>query len=159
MDVLAQLEKDFIQSLKEKNELVVLVLRQLKTAITNAEIIKKREKLSSAEVIKLLRSEVKKRKDAAELYEKGGRPELAEKEKKEIAIIIPYLPAELSEEKIKQTISAVIKKLGAAGLGDTGKVMGAAMKELAGAVDGNLVGRLVKEQLNPPAEEAGQEKK
>ena len=63
MEVLKQLEKDYLQAFKAKNELAVLVLRQLKTAITNAEIVKKREKLTAEEITKLLRSEVKKRRE------------------------------------------------------------------------------------------------
>src|SRR3989344_2852658 len=98
MDFLKQLDLDLNQSLKEKNELVVLTLRQLKTALTNAEIAKNREKLTNEEIIKIFRTEVKKRKEAIELYKTGGRPELAEKETKEIEIVSRYLPAELSAE-------------------------------------------------------------
>ena len=148
MDVLSQLEKDFTQSLKEKNELVILTLRQIKTALTNAEITKNRQKLTPEEIIKLLRSEVKRRKDAIELYQKGGRPELADKEKKEIEIIAKYLPPELSEAAIKEKVLMVIAKVGATLPADTGKVMGLVMKELAGAADGNVVSRLVKEELS-----------
>ncbi len=148
MEVLKQLEMDLTQALKEKNELVLLTLRQIKTALANAEIAKKREKLSADEVIRLLCSEVKKRKEAALLYQQGGRPELAAKETKEIEIINKYLPPELSEEDIKKKIGEVIGKIGAAGVQDLGKVMGAVMKELGGQADGNVVSRLVKEELS-----------
>lgn len=147
MEVIKQIEKDFSQALKEKDKLAVLVLRQLKTAVTNAEIAKKREELTEEEITKLLRSEVKKRREAAELYEKGGRKDRAEQEKNEIEIVIKYLPPELGEEEIKQRISAVIEKIGASGSQDIGKVMGMAMKELAGRADGNVVSRLAKEEL------------
>src|SRR3989344_1041224 len=98
MEVIKQLENDYTKALKAKDELAVLVLRQLKTALTNAEIAKNREKLAEEEIVKVLRSEIKKRKESAELYEKGGRPELAEKEKKEIEIIDKYLPAQMGED-------------------------------------------------------------
>jgi len=148
MEALKQLEIDFNQALKGRNELVVSVLRQLKTVLANAEIAKSRQKLTEEEVIKLFRSEIKKRKEAAGLYQQGGRQELADKENKEIEIISRYLPPEMGEEAIKKKISEVIAKLGAAGPQDTGKVMGAVMKELSGQADGNKVGQLVKERLS-----------
>ena len=147
MEVLKQLEKDYLQAFKAKNELAVLVLRQLKTAITNAEIVKKREKLTAEEITKLLRSEVKKRREAIELYQQGGRPELADKEKREIEIVSQYLPPELGEDEIKRKIAEVIKQLGVSGPPATGKVMSAVMKELAGQADGSLVSQLVKAAL------------
>lgn len=148
MEVLQKLETDYSQALKEKNELVLLVLRQIKTALSNAEIAKNREKLTEEEVIKLLRSEVKKRREAAALYQQGGRDELAEKEIKEIEVVNQYLPPELGEDEIKQKILTVIEKIGAVGPQDTGKVMGAVMKELGGQVDGNVVSQLVKDALS-----------
>jgi len=147
MEISKKIENDFSQALKNRNELEVLVLRQLKTAITNAEIKKNREKLTEEELIKLLRSEIKKRKESIELYQQGGRQELADKEKAEIEIIQKYLPPELSEEQVKAKIQEVISKLGATSQADMGKVMGAVMKELSGQADGSLVNRLVKESL------------
>lgn len=148
MEVLQQIEKDFNQSLKNKDELALLVLRQLKTAISTAEIAKNREKLTEEELIKILRSEVKKRKDAADLYKKGGRDELAEKEIKEITVVEKYLPAQLGEDQVRQKVSKVIEKINANGLADMGKVIGAVMKELAGQADGGLVSSIVKEELS-----------
>lgn len=147
MEVKKQLENDFLQAFKEKKELAVLVLRQIKTALTNVEIAKNRQALTEPEVIKVLRSEVKRRKDSAALYSQGGRPELAQKENKEIEIIAKYLPAEIGEDAIRQKIAEIIGQTGALGLPDTGKVMGAVMKALAGQADGNVVSRLVKEEL------------
>lgn len=147
MEVKKQLENDFLQAFKEKNELAVLVLRQIKTALTNAEIAKSRQALTEPEVIKVLRSEVKKRKDSAALYLQGGRPELAQKENKEIEIVSKYLPADLSEDAIRQKIAEIISQTGALGPADTGKVMGLVMKALVGQADGNVVSGLVKEEL------------
>ena len=147
MEILKQLESDFAQAFKARNELEILVLRQIKTSVTNAEIAKNREKLTEEEIIKLFRSEVKKRKEAAELYKKGGRPELAEKEEKEVVIVSKYLPAELSEEDIRKKVIEVIQKTAARSIQDMGKVMGLVMKELASQADGNKVSQLVKEEL------------
>lgn len=147
MDVLSQIENDYKQALKEKNELAVLVLRQLKTAISNAQIANNREALTEEGITKLFRSEVKKRRDSAQLYKKGGREELAKKEEQEIGIISKYLPEELSEDVIKQKAEEVISQVGAAGPQDTGKVMGLVMKELGSAADGSVVSRIVADIL------------
>lgn len=148
MEILTQLENDYNQALRGKEELAVLLFRQLKTAINNAEIANNRGKLDSDKVIKLLRSEVKKRKESANLYRQGGRPELADKEDKEIDIINKYLPAQLDEEVIIQKVEEVIRRLGASGLADTGKVIGEVIKELSGQADGAVVGKIVKEKLS-----------
>ncbi|NUM25723.1 MAG: GatB/YqeY domain-containing protein [Candidatus Buchananbacteria bacterium] len=148
MDIVSQLEQDYVQAFKKKDELAVLVLRQLKTSIANAEIANNRAKLDEAGLIKLLRSEVKKRRDAAGLYQQGGRAELARKEEQEIEIISRYLPAALSEDQINQKIDEVIAKTGASSVQDMGKVIGAVMASLGGAADGSVVSELIKQKLN-----------
>ncbi|MAF14255.1 MAG: hypothetical protein CMI53_05215 [Parcubacteria group bacterium] len=147
MEILKQLEEDFNQALKKKDELAILILRQIKTAVANVEISKNRDKITEDELIKLIRSEVKKRKEATELYKQGDRQELADKEQKEIDFLSKYLPAEMSEDVIKQKISEVVTKVNAQGPSDIGKVMGVVMKDLSGAADGNVVSKLVKEAL------------
>jgi hypothetical protein len=147
MSFLTQLENDLNQSLKAKDELAVLTLRQIKTALTNAEIAKGRQALEETDVIKILKSEVKKRKDAIELYKKGGRPELAEKEQAEIEIVAKYLPPEMDEEKIRAKIKEIIGQMGATGIVDLGKVMGLTMAAFKGQADGSTVNRIVREEL------------
>lgn len=148
MEILTQVEQDYITALKAKNELTVSVLRQIKSALANAEIINNREPLSSDAVLKVLRAEVKKRREAADLYQKGGRPELAEKEANEIVIIEKYLPAQMSDEAIRAKVVEIIGRLGATNVSDAGKVIGAVMKDLAGSADGSKVGAIVKELLS-----------
>lgn len=147
MTILEQIEVDLNQAQKQKEELVVLTLRQIKAAATNAEIAKKREKLTQEEIIKVLKSEVKKRKEAIELYQKGGRNDLAKKEQKEIEIVNKYLPPELPEQDIRNKVREVIENIGALGPADLGKVMGPVMAALKGAADGKVVNQLVKEEL------------
>lgn len=147
MDIRKQLEADYGTALRAHDDATVLTLRQLKTALTNAEIGKSREALSDDEVIKILRSEVKKRRDAIELYERGGRPELAEKERLEVAVISRYLPPELDEAIVRAKVEEIVAQLGASGPSDTGKVTGAVMKALAGQADGSVVSKLVREAL------------
>ena len=122
------------------------VLRMLDSAIKNVEIEKqKRESgLSDEEVLEVISRAVKQRQDSVRQFEEGGRPELAEKEKEEIAILMPYLPEQLSEEKIIAAIKEVISATGANGAGDIGKVMGQTMAKLKGQADGNVVRELAK---------------
>lgn len=147
MTILEQIEVDLNQAQKQKAELVVLTLRQIKAAATNAEIAKKREKLTAEEIIKILKSEVKKRKEAIELYQRASRNDLVEKEQKEIEIINKYLPPVLPEKDLRNKVREVIEEVGALGPADLGKVMGPVMAALKGAADGKIVNQLVKEEL------------
>ena len=145
--IIQQIEKDIIQALRNKKEVEILTLRGVKSAIKNAEIAKKPDKLDESDIIRILRSEIKKRQDAKILYEQGKRSELADKEESEIKIIEKYLPQELSDEGLEKIIKDAIAKSGASGPQDFGRVMGLAMKEVAGRADGNRVGEIVKEIL------------
>ncbi|OGY50840.1 MAG: hypothetical protein A3J59_03225 [Candidatus Buchananbacteria bacterium RIFCSPHIGHO2_02_FULL_56_16] len=147
MSILDTLDQDISQSLRAKDELALLTFRQTKTALQNAEIANGRKPLSDEQVQKVLRSEVKKRRDAIELYQRGGRPELAEKEQREIELVSRYLPPELSEATIRSAVKAAIERLGATSPKEMGAVIGAAMTELKGAADGGAVSRIVKEEL------------
>jgi uncharacterized protein YqeY len=147
MEVLAQIDNDLIAAQKDRNELVVMVLRQLKTALANAEIAKNREALTSEEIIKILRSEVKRRNESSELYRKGGRVDLAQKEEDEIVVIENYLPAQLSEAQLIVIVDKAIEQTQAETIKDMGKVMEAVNKEAAGAADGKIVSQLVKQRL------------
>lgn len=125
-------------------------LRMLDAMIKNTEIekLKKEEGLSDAEVVEVLSRAVKQRRDSVEQFEKGGRADLADKEKKEIEIISAYLPEQLGEDKIREIIKEVIAQTGAAGKADIGKVMGQAMGRLKGQADGNAVKKVAEELLN-----------
>jgi hypothetical protein len=148
MSLVSQLEPEIVQAMKAREALVVEVLRGLKTALTNAEIANNRETLGEEGELKVLKTEVKRRRDAVELYKQGGRPELAEKEEQEIGIISKYLPAQMSEDDIRVKVKEVIAQLGATTPQDMGKVMGAAVKALGSAADGSLVSKIVKEELS-----------
>ncbi len=148
MGILVQIEQDFSKAFKEKNELMTLTLRQLKSILINASIAKNRQDLSEEDVIKVLRSEVKKRKDASNLYQQGGRNDLAQKENQEIEIISRYLPPEMDKEQVKQKVLEVIKKIDAKDFVDMGKVIGLVMKELGNKADGSVVSQLTKEALS-----------
>lgn len=164
MSSLKQLiQKDLINALKNKNELDVSVLRMLQSAIKNREI-EKRTKLSKTEkeetklislseltdkeIIEIISSEIKKRKDAVEQYKLAKREELAFKEQKEIEILKKYLPEQLSETNLKKMIDEEIKRIGASSLKDMSRVMAQLMPKIKGMADGSLVSKLVKEKLS-----------
>jgi uncharacterized protein len=125
-------------------------LRMLESMIKNAEIekMKKEEGLSDAEVLEVISRAVKQRKDSVLQYTAGGRPELAKKESQEIAILMQYMPEQMSEDKVREIIKEVIAQTGATTKADMGKVMGQAMGKLKGQADGNVVKKIVEELLS-----------
>ena len=118
-------------------------------AITTEEVSgKEARELSDAEVIAVLGKEAKKRREAAEAFEQGGRADKAAQEKAEGEIISAYLPAQLSDDELAALIAEAVASVGASGPGDMGKVMGSLKAKVAGKADGALVSSLVKEALN-----------
>ncbi|MDP1833313.1 MAG: GatB/YqeY domain-containing protein [Candidatus Moranbacteria bacterium] len=125
------------------------VLRMLDAMIKNTEIDKKKreEGLSDAEVMEVIGKAVKQRKDAVAQYESGGRPELAEKELKEMEILMAYMPQQLGEDAVRAVVQEIITQSGVTSKTEIGKVMGPAMAKLKGQADGNLVKKIVEESL------------
>lgn len=105
-------------------------------------------KLKDEEIIEVLSSEIKKRKDSIEQYERGGRPELAEKEKKEMDILMEYMPEQMSEEEVRQEIGKAISLSGALSIKDMGKVMGIVSSKIKGRFDVGRASMMVKEELS-----------
>jgi len=124
-------------------------LRMLDSMIKNTEIekLKKEEGLNDEEVQAVIARAVKQRRDSVEQYKAGGREDLAEKERKEIEILSAYMSEQLGEDKIREIVKAVIAETGATSKADMGKVMGAAMGKLKGQADGNVVKKIVEEEL------------
>ena len=114
-------------------------LRMLKSSIGYILIERKVESLSDADFIVITQKEIKKRRDSIEQYEKGGRPELAAKEKEEIGVLEGFLPQPLSNEELEKMIRDAIAETGATSKKDMGKVMKAAMERLAGRADGKAI--------------------
>jgi len=135
-------------AMRSKDPLRLGVLRMMKTAVKNKEIDKMKA-LEEGEVISVLNTLVKQRKDSIEQFRKGGREELAQKEEAEIKIIEEYLPAAATDDGIRRAIAEAMQETGAASIKDMGKVMKAAMARLAGkTADGSRVSTLVKEKLS-----------
>jgi hypothetical protein len=151
-------------ALKGKREIKVSVLRMLLAAILNKEKekryrlnkenpdlgqeeLEKESELTEEEITSIISIEAKKRKEAIVAFEKGERKDLAEKEKKELDILKKYLPEQLSEEELYQTIKQVIAETGAKEIKDMGKVMKEVMPRVVGRAHGNQVSDIVKELL------------
>ncbi len=141
--------KDFMTAFKEKDMVTKNTLSMIKSEIANAEIdLGARENgLKDEDVIKVIKSAVKKRKDAIEQFEKGGNIEMAENEKAELKVLEKYLPEQMSDEDIETKIKEVIEKVGANSPSDLGKIMGAAMSELGNEADGNTVREIAQKLL------------
>ena len=145
----AKLQSDLNGAIKSRNTVVAETIRMVLTAITNEEVAgKEKKELSDAEIITVLTREAKKRREAAEAFEAGGRADRAAAERAEGEVIAGYLPEQLSEDDIKKLIAETIAAVGATGPSDMGKVMGSLKAKVAGKADGALVSSLVKEALN-----------
>ena len=148
MTLKEQILNDLKDALKSGDELKRDTLRFLQSAIKNSEIEKKKKDtgLSDEEIVDVLRKSVKQRNDSIEQYEKGNRPELAEKEKKEMEIIAAYLPAQMSEEEVKKVVLETIAQMNATKK-DFGKVMGTLSGKLKGKADGAMIKKIVDGEL------------
>lgn len=145
MKLQERIENDLRTAMTAKDEIVVSVLRLLKNAFHNQVIAKKKE-LTEEEVVEVLLSQSKQRKDSIEAYTQGGRDDLADKEKKELQIIEQYLPEQLSDDEVKKVVQAVIDTLEDPDK-NFGSVMGRTMGKLKGQADGKEVARVVKELI------------
>jgi len=152
------LNKDLVAALKNKDELKAGALRLILAALHNLEIEKRGKSglpaqagkdiaLTEDDVLDVLKREVRKRKEAIELYQKGGRGDLADKEEAELKIIAAYLPPEMGEEELRRAVAETVARLKPSGPSDFGRVMGEVMKVLKGRADARLVAKLVKETL------------
>lgn len=149
MNLKEQIVADMTVAMKAKDAARTSTLRMLKAAIVNRQIEKGGE-LDDEELMKLLRTQVKQRRDSVEQYEKGNRQDLADKEIAEIAVIEGYLPQAASQEEIDQAVAAAIAATGATSVKEMGAVMKAVMPLLAGKnADGRAVSEAVKTRLAP----------
>ncbi len=148
-DLKSKLQSDLNDAIKSRNTVVAETIRMVLSAITNEEVAgKEKKELSDAEVITVLTREAKKRREAAEAFEQGGRADRAAAERAEGEVIAGYLPEQLSEDDLNKLITETIAAVGASGPADMGKVMGALKAKVAGKADGALVSTLVKAALN-----------
>jgi len=159
-----KIQEDIVQGVKDDDKTAVSTLRMLSAVVLakekekryriskgNPDIkndeIEKESRLNDEEIIELVSSEIKKRKEAALAYERGKRPELAEKEKKEIKVLMRYLPDQLSKEEIEEIVKQALEKTGAKEIKEMGRVMAEIMPKIKGRADAAEVSEMVKSFL------------
>lgn len=144
-----KIQNDLKDAMRAKDEQKLSIIRMLKSAIQYYEINKGGAgyEATDEDVIDVVGKEIKKRKESIELYEKGGRPELAEKEQSEITVLQTYLPEQLSEEAVTKMVEDAIAQTGASEMKDMGKVMGILNPQIKGKADAGFVSSLVKNKL------------
>ena len=121
--------------------------QQLSKTMTDIAELEKQSQATDDEVLEVIASETKKRREAIEQFKAGGREDLAQKEKSEMDILASYLPEQASEEEVRAEVQKAIAELNAQGLKDMGRVIGTVMAKLKGKIDGGTVSKIVKELL------------
>lgn len=147
MGLKSEITADITIAVKARDQFTVDALRMAISAVKNKEIEKKAD-IDDKAIISLLSTLVKQRREAADLYRKGNREELAEKEEKEIELLKKYLPEAISDDELVKIVALAAGEVGASSLADMGKVMKAVMAKVAGRADGTVVSDLVKKQLS-----------
>ena len=155
MSVKDQLSADLRDAMRARDETRKSTLRMLITSIRNAEIPPEgaastgRIELDDAGVLDVVRKEVKQRRDSIEMYSKANRADLAAVEEAEVAVLLAYLPQQMSRAEVEAVAKGIIERLGATGPADKGKVMPAIMSELRGKAEGRDINAVVTELLGP----------
>jgi hypothetical protein len=147
MSLEKQIDKDYIQAMKDRDQAKSAALSYLRAMVKQVKVDQRLESLDDPGVTAVLKKQIKQRQDSIEQFEKGGRLDLAAKEKAEVELMKAYLPAEMSAEEIARIIGEAIKETGAQSMKDMGNVMKVVRDKVAGRADGKLVSELVKEKL------------
>lgn len=145
-EIAERLSAQIKEAIKSGDRTRLQTVRLLATSVRNREVELGRD-LTEDDLVEVATREMKRRKEAAEAYDRAGRTELAERERAEGAILEAYLPEQLSEEEVRTAIEEAVASTGATGPGDMGKVMAQVMGRFRGRVDGGEVNRLVRERL------------
>jgi uncharacterized protein YqeY len=147
MTLLERIPEEIKKAMLRKEADRLSALRMLKSAIGYTQIERKKEDLSDADVIAVIQKEVKKRRDSIEQFEKGGRPELAAKEQREIDVLEGFLPKPLSADELEQLVRSTIQDLGATSKKEMGQVIKAVQAKALGRADGKTISSLVSRLL------------
>src|SRR5882757_2805538 len=149
MTLQERVDADLKEAMRAKDATKLGVLRMLKSALKYAAIAKSgaEAELSDAEASQVIRKQAKQRQDSIESFEKGGRPELAAKEKEELSILNSYLPAAMSAEELAKIVRETIAEIGATSKAQMGAVMKALQAKVAGRADGKTLSQEVSRQL------------
>ena len=147
MSLQEKIDQDLIAAMKAKEAVKLSALRMLKSAFNNSAIEKKKDKLTDPEAVEIIQRQVKQRRESIESFEKGGRQELANKEKEELGILSVYLPAQLSDDELRKIAQGVIAQTGAKTKADSGRVMKDLMPIVKGKTDGKKVQEILAQLL------------
>lgn len=149
MALFEQISEDIKKAMLAKDKVSLEALRGIKKEMLEAKTAKGASgDLTDEAAVKILQKMVKQRRDSAEIYKQQNRPELAENELAEMAVIERYLPKQMTEEELTAALKVIIAEVGATSAKEMGKVMGVASKKLAGKADGRLISEKVKSLLN-----------
>lgn len=146
--LLAQIDADLKQAMRERDETSKLALRSLKTALTEAQKAGENHTLSNEDILRIITKSAKQRRDAIAEYVKANRPELAQVEEAELAVLERYLPRQLTEAEIEVIVRGVIAETGATSVQDLNRVMPAAMQRTRGQAEGRIVNQVVRRLLS-----------
>lgn len=149
MSLESTINEDLKQAMKAKDQVALRGIRAIKSAILLYNTSGASEELTQEKEIAILQKLIKQRQDSLDIYVKQGREDLAVVEREEIAVIMRYLPQQLSEAELNEAIRSIIQRTGASSMKDMGRVMGEASKELAGKADGKAISAVVKALLSP----------
>ncbi len=147
MSLLERLRDEIKSAMVAKDAERLATLRLLKSAIGYVQIERRMDNLSDADLVAIIQKEVKKRREASEQYEQGGRPELASRERREITVLESFLPQPLSSEALEQLIRATIQEIGATSKKDMGAVIKSVQAKAAGRADGRTISGVVSKLL------------
>ena len=143
-----RIQKDLASAMKNRQENALAALRSIKTAIQNEKTNGTYHELTDADVVGLIQKLIKQRKESMDIYSQAGRDELADKEQKEMFVLMEYVPKQLTEEEVEVKVKEIIAETGASSMKDMGKVMGLATQRMKGLAEGKTISQIVKNLLS-----------
>lgn len=148
MSLLKQIDQDLVKALKSGDRLAADTLRGLKSDIKYFQLEKRVDEVSDEDIIGVISSSAKRRRDSIEQFKAGGRQDLVDKESRELEIVQQYLPQQLTEDDIEKIVKEAVEETGAQSPSDMGKVMKAVMPKVKGRADGKIVQKIVTRSLS-----------
>lgn len=143
-----RIQKDLVLAMKNRQENALAALRSIKTAIQNEKTNGTYHELTDTDVVGIIQKLVKQRKESMDIYSQAGRNELADKEQKEMLVLMEYVPKQLTEEEVEEKVKEIIAETGASSMKDMGKVMGLATQRMKGLAEGKTISQIVKNLLS-----------
>lgn len=143
-----RIQKDLVLSMKNRQGNALAALRSIKTAIQNEKVSGAYHELTDADVVGLIQKLIKQRKESMDIYSQAGRDDLADKEQKEMFVLMEYVPKQLTEEEVEVKVKEIIAETGASSMKDMGKVMGLATQRMKGLAEGKTISQIVKNLLS-----------